>query len=77
VPLHYIVLRSPLDVAVQRCRDRGGDTLTASGPIADLHRQFSSLGELERHVIHVDGLSPEEALDRVKAALAGGEFRLT
>ncbi|HYZ22593.1 MAG TPA: AAA family ATPase [Rhodopila sp.] len=76
VPLHYIVLRPLLDVAVRRCRERGGDTLTASGPIAALHRQFSTLGELERHVLRTEGFGPEETLRETIKAVCGGTFRL-
>lgn len=53
VPLHYVVLRPPLEVAIRRCHDRGGDTLTDPEPIAALHRQLSDLGELERHAIDI------------------------
>lgn len=55
VPLHYIVLRPPLDVAIQRCRERGGDTLTDPDAITALYQQLSSLGELERHVLAIAG----------------------
>jgi hypothetical protein len=75
-PLHYVVLRPELDTAVERCRERGGDTLTDPGPIADLYRQFAALGDLERHVVHAEGLSETEAVDAVVAALSSGEFKL-
>ncbi|MGV3613799.1 MAG: AAA family ATPase [Fimbriimonas sp.] len=77
VPLHYIVLRPALDVAIQRCKARGGDTLTASGPIADLHRQFGHLGEFEKHVLVTEGLSREELLNDVVEATRSGTFRLS
>jgi predicted kinase len=76
VPLHYVVLRPPLGVAIQRCRERGGDTLTDPVHIAALHRQLSSLGELERHVLQSDGDSREETLSAVIAALRSGAFYL-
>ncbi len=76
VPLHYVVLRPPLDVAIRRCRERGGDTLTDPGPIAALHRQLSSLGQLERHVIPTEGQSRDEVLGAVTGALRSGAFRL-
>ena len=77
VPLHYVVLRPPLAEAQRRCRDRGGDTLRDPEPIAALHRQLSALGELERHVVRTDGHRPDDTLDAVIAALAGGAFRLS
>lgn len=76
VPLHYVVLRPPLDVAIRRCQERGGDTLTDPGPIAALHGQLSSLGELEGHVVATDGHAPQDTLAAVIAAVRGGAFLL-
>ncbi|QND13552.1 AAA family ATPase [Rhizobium leguminosarum bv. trifolii] len=75
-PLHYVVLRPPLDVAIRRCRERGVDTLTDPGPIAELHRQFSSLGAFERHVLSTDGQDRKETLGAVIEAVQSGSFRL-
>jgi predicted kinase len=77
VPLHYIVLRPPLDLAIQRCRERGGDTLADPGPITALHRQLSSLSELEPHVLLTEDLNRQELLHKVVAALQSGAFRLS
>jgi cytidylate kinase len=76
-PLHYIVLRAPLAVAIERCRLRGGDTLSDPVPITALHTRFSALGELEKHVIDTTGHSPEDTLAAVRAALEGGHFLLS
>jgi broad-specificity NMP kinase len=76
VPLHYIVLRPTLDVAIRRCRERGGDTLTDPEPITALYQQLASLGELERHVLQTDGLSPQALLSEVIRAVRCGAFRL-
>lgn len=76
VPLHYIVLRPVLDEAIERCRLRGGDTLTDPGPISALHQQFSSLGALEHHVIDTAGLNREATLEAVQAALSDENFHL-
>jgi hypothetical protein len=76
LPLHYIVLRPALDAAIERCRLRGGDTLTDPEPIAALYGQFSRLGALERHVIDTAGLEREAVLGAVREALQGGRFRL-
>ncbi|ASY63890.1 hypothetical protein SJ05684_c24500 [Sinorhizobium sojae CCBAU 05684] len=75
-PLHYVVLRPPLDVAIRRCQERGGDTLTDPGPIAALHQQLSSLGPLERHVLSTDGHTREDTLIAVLEAVNSGRFRL-
>ena len=76
VPLHYIVLRPPLDVAIQRCRQRGGDTLTDPVPITALYQQLSSLGELDRHVLRTEGHSRQDTLNEVISAVHSGAFRL-
>lgn len=75
-PLHYVVLRPPLSTAIERCRLRGGDTLSDPGPITALHQQFSALGLLERHVILTEGQSPTGTLAAVRLATASGLFRL-
>lgn len=75
-PVHYVVLRLPLGEAIRRCRERGGDTLTDPVAITALHRQFSALGELERHALAMDGLSPEETVSAVTRALRSRDFLL-
>lgn len=76
VPIHYIVLHPPLDVAIRRCQERGGNTLTDPEPITALYRQLSSLGELERHMLATDGLNREEMLAKVMEAVEHGAYRL-
>jgi hypothetical protein len=76
VPLHYIVLRPLLDEAIERCRLRGGNTLTDPGPISALHQQFSSLDELENHAIDTAGLDPAQTLGAIKAALSDSRLYL-
>jgi len=75
-PVHYIVLRPPLQAAIERCRTRGGQTLSDPGPITALHQQFCALGPLERHVLATAGEDREDVLARVTAALDSDEFRL-
>jgi dephospho-CoA kinase len=74
--LHYIVLRPPLEIAIQRCRARGGDTLTDAEQIAALHQQFASLGDLEPHVLQTEGYGPERTAREVSRAMHSGAFRL-
>lgn len=54
VPIHYIVLRPPLRVAIDRCQRRGGDTLTDPQAITALHQQFKNLDPLEAHVLTIE-----------------------
>jgi cytidylate kinase len=76
-PLHYIILRPSLDVAIARCQQRGGDTLTDPGPITDLYQQFSSQSAFTQHVIDLEDSSREATLQRVKEAALSGMFRLS
>lgn len=76
VPLHYVVLRPPLDVAIQRCRERGGNTLSDPVPITALYQQLSCLGGLERHVLRTDGHSRHDTLNEVINAVDSRAFRL-
>jgi chloramphenicol 3-O-phosphotransferase len=76
VELHYVVLRPTLDATLSRALARGGDALTDPGPIGELHRQFGSLGPLERHVIDTTHQRPDETLAAVREAVRSGAFRL-
>lgn len=75
-PVHYLVLRPSLALAIAHCQQRGNDTLTDPEPIAALHQQFSLLGELEHHVLSVDGKTRQETLEMVISAMQIGMFRL-
>lgn len=75
-PIHYIVLRPPLALAIARCQQRGNDTLTDPEPIAALHQQFSALGELEPHALSVDDKTAQETLEMVIGAIQTEKFRL-
>jgi broad-specificity NMP kinase len=76
-PVHYIVLRPTLQIALDRVRERGAAQPLASEPVRSLHRKFSALGELERHVIDTTSYSPAETQAAVMAAARSGRFRLT
>lgn len=76
VPVHYLVLRAPVEDAVARCQARGGDSLSNPQVVADLHAQFADLGECERHVVPTQGLDRDQTLAAVISALDSGAFRL-
>lgn len=76
VPVHYIVLRPPLAVAIERCGARGGDTLSDPGAIAALHTQFADLRTLEGHAVATGEDSRDDLLSRVIAAVNSGSYRL-
>jgi chloramphenicol 3-O-phosphotransferase len=73
--LSYVVLRPSAEVALARAKARA-DGLARSGPILDLHRQFSSLGDLERCVIDTTLQTPEETVNAVRRALGSQSFGL-
>lgn len=77
VPVHYVVLRPPLDVTIRRCQERGGNTLTDPGPITEPHKQFSSLGQFERHALSINTHTREDAVGAVIKAMQSGAYRLT
>lgn len=76
VPVHYVVLRPPLEVAIRRCQERGGNTLTDPGPITALHQQFASLEQLEQHALSTDGQDRQATLGMVSRAVESGHYRL-
>ncbi len=75
--VRYVVLRPRLEDAIERCRLRGGDTLTDPEAITALHSQFARLGDLERHAIDVEGHNPADTAAAVGAALRDGRFLLS
>ena len=75
-PLHYLVLRPPVEEAVARCTARGGDSLTDPAVVADLHAQFADLGDYGHHVLPVGGLDRAQTLQAVIAALESDDYRL-
>jgi predicted kinase len=72
----YAVLRAPLAVCSARARERERVPLAEPAVIEQLWQSFADLGELERHVIDLDGQSPEEAADLVTEHLAAGLLAL-
>ena len=76
VPLHYVVLRPDLAQTLARARERSERQLHQSGPIRGLHQQFSQLGDLEAHALDTSGLTAEQTITRVRAAIDAGQMRL-
>lgn len=72
--VHYVVLRPPLDVALQRATERAGRALRDPEPIKGLHHAFTKLGDLERHVIDSTGQTPGQTADRIRASRRQGDL---
>ncbi|MGO1054550.1 AAA family ATPase [Crossiella sp. CA198] len=75
--VHYVVLRPNEAITIGRAVDRGPGALTEVAPIRSLYKQFSGLGELERHVVDSGPLDAEDTTTAVLAGIARGAYRLT
>jgi hypothetical protein len=73
-PLHYVVLRPDEDSTVARASARGTSALTDPEPVRSMHRQFSELGDLERHVLDSSQLTVPDTLLALRDGLARGTF---
>ncbi len=76
VPLHYIVLRTTELEAVERCVARGGDSLSDPQVVADLHAEFSDLGNYESNVLPATGQDRQQSLQSVIEAVQSGAYRI-
>lgn len=76
LPLHYIVLRPPLEDAVARCQTRGGDSLTDPTVVTSLFIEFADLGAHGKHVLDTAGFGREQTLEAVVSAIESGAYRL-
>lgn len=74
VPLDYVVLRSDLELALRRVRERQGSG--ASAAVEKMHREFADLKGLRGVAIETSGRSPAEILAEFERRCAKGEFRL-
>jgi predicted kinase len=73
----YAVLRAPHDLCAGRVREREGDPeLLQPRVLAAIGSEFDDLGDLEPHVIDVDGMDPERAAAAVSSRLAEGTLDL-
>lgn len=75
--LSYVVLRPDLDTTLARACERTGDALKNTEAISGLHRAFTDLGDLEKHVIDTSALDASETAAAVREAVASGSYRLS
>jgi predicted kinase len=71
----YAVLRAPLEVCLERVQAREGEPPIDAEAIEQLWRSFGGLGDLERHVLEVDGMAPERVSDELAERLSSGSLR--
>jgi chloramphenicol 3-O-phosphotransferase len=62
VPIVYVILRLPFEEALRRTKER--DQSSDDKIVRKLYPQFESVGPYERHVIDINGLAPDEVLQR-------------
>lgn len=70
----YAILRAPHSLCSERIAAREAIPLAEPDVIERLWDSFSDLGALERHVIDVDGMSPEGAAEALASRLADGSL---
>jgi adenylate kinase family enzyme len=64
----YAVLRPPLAIAVERAAKRNSTALTEAPVVEKLWDAFSDLGDLEDHVIEIEGRQTAEQTARLVAS---------
>jgi len=79
--VHYVVLRPPLAVTLERARTRlprstAADPLTAEEPVRAMWERFADLGPFERHVLDTAAVGPREAAELVWRRVDAGVDRL-
>ncbi|MDH4442225.1 MAG: AAA family ATPase [Rhizobium sp.] len=75
-PLHYVVMRTSEQEAVERCAARRKDTLSDRQVVANLHAQFNQLGLYEAHVLDVAGQGRRQALQAIVEALLSRAYQI-
>lgn len=70
------MLRTTVKEVINRCKARGGDSLSDPLVVADLHSQFADLDAFKPHVLSVSGMDKDQALQSVVNALQSGRFRV-
>ncbi|MFB7798763.1 DinB family protein [Isoptericola sp. NPDC056134] len=74
--LAYVVLRPGLDATLARATGRADAELRDPAAVRSMHAAFADLADLEGHARDTSAEEPAETAAAVRAALAGGAFRL-
>lgn len=72
----YAVLRAPLAVCVERLREREGGPPIDSDAIEQLWSSFVELGDLEPHVVEVEGGNAVAVAETLERRLSEGLLRV-
>jgi chloramphenicol 3-O-phosphotransferase len=73
--IRYVVLRVPVEIAIERAAERSGSPL-GEGPVRAMHRALSDLGPLEGHVVDASTATPDQIATDLHERLARGDLRL-
>jgi cytidylate kinase len=73
LPVHYVVLRAPLEIALRRVQDRIGHE--RDHVVRQMHAAFANLGRYAGHTLDSQGRVEEVAAEFARRH-AGGEFLL-
>jgi len=76
LPIHYIMLKPDLDAAIQRCKQRGGNTLSDDQVITSLHTQFFSSEAFTKHILPTGKLNVTEVIEKLLIVMEQGAMRL-
>ena len=76
IELHYVILRPDEPTTLRRASARGDQALTDPEPIRSLHRQFTSPGPYEPHVLDSTHLTPQATATTIRRGLTEGTYRL-
>jgi chloramphenicol 3-O-phosphotransferase len=74
--IRYVVLRVPVETAIERAGERSRSPL-ADGPVRAMHRALEDLGPLEHHVVDASVATPDEIALLLHERLARGDLRLS
>jgi hypothetical protein len=73
--LHYVVLLPPLDVCIERFRNRVDHGFADLSATRDMHRQFGTAAVDSRHVITEPDSEPARLAELIAGQLGGDTFR--
>ena len=76
VPLHYIILQPMLEIAIKRCQERGGKSLSDPDVITSIHQQLFQSETLKKHWIPLNDEGAADIVDYVLEHVRLGKARL-
>lgn len=72
----YAILRPTLETCIARAACRSGGELSRPDVIAQIWNDFAHIGPLEKHVVEVDGIDPEDVARTVISRSRTGALRV-